>query len=149
MSTRSGIVIKDGKNARGIYVHYDGYIKGGVGETLLRHYTNREKVEKLVALGDCSQVADCPNVEPAAGVAHSFNKPADGVVVAYGRDRGEKDVGTRAGTLKEVIENLKDSGAEFVYVFEDDGTWSVVRRRDGGHRVALTDAARLEPDAEG
>ena len=46
----------DGKYpARSIYCHFDGYI-AGVGKTLLNHYTDPEKVNDLMRLGDLSSL---------------------------------------------------------------------------------------------
>lgn len=49
-------------------------------EMLKEHYKDREKVEKLIALGDISvldEEVDIPN-----GVEHSFEKPHEGITVA-------------------------------------------------------------------
>ena len=51
MSTRSGVglLMPDG-TIKAIYVHWDGYVSGGVGETLASHYTERAKIEKLIVV---------------------------------------------------------------------------------------------------
>ena len=54
MSTNAHIGIYRGKNkVEFIYLHWDGYPSYAL-EMLKEHYKNREKVEKLIALGDIS-----------------------------------------------------------------------------------------------
>jgi len=76
MGTRSAIGYKlpNGK-IRAKYCHWDGYVEGGVGQTLQESYQDAVKISLMVELGDMStlaaEIADC-----------SF----------YGRDRGDTDV---------------------------------------------------------
>ena len=42
----------------GIYCHWDGYIRNGIGEELVEHYDTHEKVLNLMACGDCSRIVD-------------------------------------------------------------------------------------------
>jgi len=76
MGTRSAIGYKlpNGK-IRAKYCHWDGYVEGGVGQTLQESYQDAVKIGLMVELGDMStlaaEIADC-----------SF----------YGRDRGDTDV---------------------------------------------------------
>jgi hypothetical protein len=52
MSTRSRIAIENQNGSvTSVYCHFDGYISG-VGAVLQKHYTNRSKVEQLIALGE-------------------------------------------------------------------------------------------------
>ena len=73
MGTRSAIGYKlpNGK-IRAKYCHWDGYVEGGVGQTLQEHYQAAWKIGRMVELGDMSTLAaeidDC---------------------VFYGRDRGD------------------------------------------------------------
>lgn len=119
MSTRSriGIEIEKGKYKH-IYCHFDGYpeYNGGI---LIDHYKDREKIEKLINLGDISSLAE--NVDPDPSRPHSFDydKQQEGVVVAYGRDRGEKGVGARTGSLKD----MNGLGIEYIYVYTLDNKW--------------------------
>ena len=79
MSTRSAIGYKlpNGK-IRAKYCHWDGYVEGGVGQTLQESYQAAFKIGRMVELGDMSELAaeidDC---------------------VFYGRDKGESDVGAQ------------------------------------------------------
>ena len=73
MGTRSAIGYKlpNGK-IRAKYCHWDGYVEGGVGQTLQESYQDAVKIGLMVELGDMSTLAaeidDC---------------------VFYGRDRGD------------------------------------------------------------
>lgn len=99
MSTRSHIGFIKGNQITYIYCHFDGYPEYN-GRILQEYYTNREKIKELLNLGDIS----CLNKElsPKEGEEHSFDgKQAEGVVVAYHRDRGEvwQDVMPRIVTI--------------------------------------------------
>ena len=119
MSTRSNIIVqrKDGKWSR-IYCHWDGYPEHH-GPILLGHYNSLQLASLLVKAGDLSILAE--RCDKPAG--HSFDSPKAGHCVYYGRDRGEE------GTEKQVFENLNaawpggDTGAEFVYVWQDGQWW--------------------------
>ena len=58
MSTNSTIAIRrtDGTKT-GIYCHWDGYIEYN-GVILQQYYNTEEKIEKLLALGDCSSIGE-------------------------------------------------------------------------------------------
>ena len=58
MSTRSRIAIeKQDGTVESIYCHFDGYLSHN-GEILQEHYSTKEKMEKLIELGDISQLGD-------------------------------------------------------------------------------------------
>ena len=124
MATRSriGMEMPNGE-VRSIYCHWDGY-PAGVGATLKEHYTNPEKVEALIALGDISILSE--NVAPRGGQErsqHSFQNPADGVTVAYHRDRGEA---FQAPRVDSSIESFSKSDIEeYGYVFTSNGEWKI------------------------
>ena len=88
MSTRSRLraVLPNGTAFKPIYCHSDGY-PSYMLPMLNTHYNNLEMVEKLMALGDLSFLAE--RVEPNPDEEHSFNKPVRGVTIAYHRDSGE------------------------------------------------------------
>lgn len=122
MSTRSNIGIIEGDGAaEAVYCHFDGYF-GGAGATLSEHYTTAEKVRALVALGELSQLGE--QVAPPDDVPHSYRRAADGVTVAYGRDRGEADV---AGYRRRFVVSGSNVAAvadgmcfeEYLYLFDD------------------------------
>ena len=107
MSTRSSITVQTAENKwKSIYCHYDGY-PSGVGQTLKDHYSSQEKAEALIAMGDCSQLADT--------IKDS---------VFYGRDRGEADVYAIAHfTLLEVDKQ------RWNYVW-DGSCWKLLNGKD-------------------
>ena len=87
MATRSNIaIVNQDKSISSIYCHWDGYPEY-VGKLLLNHYTTADIVTELLKLGNLSQL--CENVNPTE--THTFAEPEEGVCVAYGRERGEKD----------------------------------------------------------
>jgi hypothetical protein len=116
MATRSriGIELEDGR-IESIYCHFDGYHEG-VGKELMDSYTDREKVEKLIALGDISSL--CSEVEPTSR-RHSFNTPQEGVTVAYHRDRGEDFNPPAIDNSAESFFNTRG----YTYLFNKDGVW--------------------------
>jgi hypothetical protein len=119
MATRSRIAIEkeDGK-VESIYAHWDGYPEGN-GAKLFEHYKDREKVQSLIDLGSISSLH--PIVEAPEG--HSFENPAKDVVVAYGRDRGEKNVGKKYHDSKEDFFNSDIE--EWGYLLTKEGDWEV------------------------
>lgn len=119
MSTRSLICREQPDGTYyGIYCHSDGYLSYN-GAMLLDHYSDMEKLDKLLALGDISSLNI--NVDPDPTKPHSFDydKRQAGVVVAYGRDRGETGVEARQISLKDA----QDSWCEYMYIFAQDGKW--------------------------
>lgn len=114
MSTNSAIIAPCVGGFRGIYCHCDGYVKGGVGETLFRHYTDSEKIAQLLDLGDISSLGE--RVNPIG--AHSYERPERGTTVAYHRDRGEElYAAEQASSVKEV-----DQAFDGPYSYFWDGT---------------------------
>ena len=126
MSTRCriGIVMKTGA-ITSIYCHNDGYADAphGVGYTLHKHYQDPDKIRALMALGDISSLGRY--VAVPVGKQHSFSSALPGVVVAYGRDRGEADT-SATQSADEAAFLAIDSGQEFSYLF--DGKWWVWSR---------------------
>lgn len=104
MSTNSrvGILHQDGATET-IYCHWDGYPEHQM-PILTEHYNTAEKVKALLALGDISILGE--RLAPDADEPHSFEKPADGVTVAYHRDR--KEPMQPAVTHKSVVSLMSD-----------------------------------------
>jgi hypothetical protein len=120
MATRSNIGIVNGDGSvTAIYCHWDGYPEH-VGNLLLNHYTDFDIVCELMDLGDLSSLNKnlyCDDNN------HSFENPAPGVCVAYGRDRGEKGVESRVFDNIIEFEKFADrTGADYQYLF-NDGKW--------------------------
>jgi hypothetical protein len=121
MSTRSRIAIENQNGSvTSVYCHFDGYISG-VGAVLQKHYTNRSKVEQLIALGSISYIAE--NVSPTG--EHSFAQPEKGVVVAYHRDRDEEFDQQINQSVPDLFNCIYQSGEEFIYCFTKDNIWLV------------------------
>ena len=121
MATRSriGIQNEDG-TVSSIYCHWDGYPSHN-GDLLINHYSDREKAEKLIALGSISSLR--ANIAPAHGSDHSFEKPQEDVTIVYHRDRGEDlDVGRIDASLEEFE---KSDNEEYGYVLTKDNVWLV------------------------
>ena len=143
MATRSriGMVNEDG-TVSSIYCHWDGYPSNN-GRILVNHYTDREKVKALIELGSISSL--CEHVAPPplfdtddedikrgertlkefglVESTHTFDKPMEGVTVAYHRDRGEDYIEPRIN--KSLDEYLEADNEEYGYVFTLEGEWLV------------------------
>lgn len=117
MATRSNIgIVNTDKSITSIYCHWDGYPEY-VGKILLNHYTNPSVINELMNLGDLSSLNE--NLVPTE--SHTFDKPQVGVCVAYGRDRGERNVNSVICEDLGQYEDLGgDTGAEYQYLFEDN-----------------------------
>jgi len=123
MATRSNIaVVNEDKSITSIYCHWDGYPEY-VGKILLNHYTNLSVINKLISLGNLSQL--CENIDPTPTIDyHTFDNPQSNVCVAYGRDRGEKDQEAIVfEDLGEFEDSVKNSWVDYQYLF-DNGKWS-------------------------
>jgi hypothetical protein len=114
MSTHCTIAMKREDGAYiSIYCHSDGYPKH-TGKILFEHYSDPARVQSLIDLGDISFLA--PEIDPPAGVKHSFQERVPGVTVAYHRDRGERKCIDVSNNRMDVPDN------EYIYIFED-GEW--------------------------
>jgi hypothetical protein len=127
MGTRSriGMMNEDG-SITSVYCHWDGYPSHN-GVILLENYQDPEKIKMLISLGDLSSLEK--KLIPEGNVVHSFEDPADGVCVFYGRDR--KENGTSCGVsanMKEFIE-IAD-WCDYCYIFEA-GVWFVIAMHQG------------------
>jgi hypothetical protein len=105
MATRSRIALETESGiVKSIYCHFDGYING-VGKTLYNHY-DREKLEKLIELGDISSLGESTEN-----------------TVAYCRDRGEDFHSTDYLNIEGLFENCFRSGEEYTYYLDKNGVW--------------------------
>lgn len=142
MATRSRIAIEDQDGTvRSIYCHWDGY-PDHHGPILLEHYQTQEKVESLIALGSISSLNK--NVEIPEGVTHNFDNPADGIVVAYHRDRGEELSVKAHGNVKAFAESDIE---QYGYVFTAAGEWLFIDgNRDDRETILLEKAFTPEKE---
>jgi hypothetical protein len=133
MGTRSSISIRNADGSyTGIYCHWDGYLSHN-GRILQEHYTNEAKIRQLMELGSISSLG------AEIGEQHDFRNPPEGVCTAYGRDRGEQDVG--AVTRSTLDGLLNQISQEYDYVWED-GAWQVRWYDTNGGFVPLATAER-------
>jgi len=117
MATRSRIGIEHPSGViESIYCHWDGYLDHN-GQTLNDHYQDRDKVEKLIALGDISSLQK--NVVPEG--EHSWQYPDGETTVAYHRDRGEEFCPGRIDPSLEAffLSDFETQG----YIFTQKGEW--------------------------
>ena len=116
MATRSLIGKQNTDNTvTFIYCHHDGYPKG-VGATLNKSYSNTNRVNELLKLGDLSVLGEF------IGEKQDFNNYNSNYCLAYGRDRNES--GTEAKTIDKDIyvqENLR--GEDYKYIYTLDNNW--------------------------
>ena len=125
MSTRCRIAIKEPNGAyRSIYCHNDGYPQG-VGEILETYYTDVNKIEKLMDLGDISSLGSSlefkdPNTFFQDPRAYALG---DGTT-DYNRWRNEGTEAAVSDTPEELTSLAENNAAEFLYIFED-GKWGV------------------------
>ena len=117
MSTNSriGILHQDGTTET-ISCHWDGYTEHQI-PILTGHYDTAEKVMALLALGDISILGE--RLAPDSDEPHSFDKPADGVTVAYHRDRNEPP---QPSVSHRSIKELKNSdwSIDWIYLFDEE-----------------------------
>lgn len=119
MGTRSRIGVMHGDIVKSVYCHWDGYLEHN-GAILLERY-NSAKANNLVALGNISSLGN--NIDPPAGVEHSFDTPHNDTTVFYGRDRGEANQEWKvAHTFEEFLDQCDQCGAEYYYIMRD-GVW--------------------------
>jgi hypothetical protein len=105
MATRSRIAIQNESGiVKSIYCHFDGYLSG-VGETLFNHY-DKEKLEKLIELGDISTLGESTED-----------------TVAYHRDRGEDLHSTDYLNIEGLFGKGFNMGEEYIYCLTKEGTW--------------------------
>ena len=109
---------RDDGSVQYVYCHWDGYPTHN-GRILLEHYSSRERVEQLLALGELSSLA--PRLEPTQPVLPGgwVGKTEEGVVAAYARERGDEP---RPPLTAASLADLR-AGVQYGYVLLRDGTW--------------------------
>ena len=154
MATRSNIFVKLTDNTYGrIYCHWDGYPTHN-GKILQKFYKTHSKCKSLVKLGNISSLRR--KLRPTKGIIHTYENPQEDVVVAYGRDRGEKGQKMRivaATTPEEVRHAMKMDGdnwdIEYFYVF-DGSEWFVFADPNHAEVFKLSEVLKMkDPDSLG
>jgi hypothetical protein len=111
MATRSYIGIRNtDASVDYIYCHFDGYPEHN-GAILTEHYSNINRVNELLNLGDLSVLGKF------IGEKQDFDKRVVGNCLAYGRDRGESNVGKKNSGYDELITS---QDVDYVYIFDGD-----------------------------
>lgn len=125
MSTRSLIAMQlEDDKYKTIYCHFDGYLSHN-GALLLDYYNTTEIINELLELGNISCLAK--NLYPDPTMIHGFgyNERQEDVVVAYGRERGEKNTEAIILSYKELTDEYGD--ADYIYVFTQDNKWMYLK----------------------
>ena len=111
MATRSYIGVKNpDQTVSYIYCHFDGYPEHN-GAILIEYYASMERVNELMKLGDLSILGKF------IGEKQDFNNRIPDCCLAYGRDRGETNVGATNGTYNDLI---NDHDVDYVYIFDGE-----------------------------
>ena len=111
MSTRSNIGVRNTDGTIDyIYCHFDGYPEHN-GQILTENYTNINRVNELLKLGDLSVLGKF------IGEKQDFDKRVKDYCLAYGRDRGETGVSASTTTFENLLNNTT---IDYVYVFDGD-----------------------------
>src|SRR5574344_480855 len=121
MSTRSSIGIKrkDG-TIECIYCHSDGYLEYN-GKLLHDFYKDPNKVSNLINLGDISLLNQYVNPDPDLPHSFDYNERQEGVVVAYGRDRGELNYQSKKfDNITDYRNSFYNSWQEFAYLYDEE-----------------------------
>jgi hypothetical protein len=118
MATRSTIGIIDNRTGvvTSIYCHWDGYPEHN-GAMLVEHYSNPAKIQALMDLGALSSLGEEIGEVTDVSWIGSFR------CAAYGRDRGETDVGSQT---HDSLGEWLDNGEEYNYLW-DGVRWNCFR----------------------
>ena len=112
MGTRSFIAMKTKGGFKGVYCHWDGYLDWN-GKILLEHYSDGDKLARLIAHGDISVL------DREIGTRHGFGARPEGQTTFYGRDRGGDGQGpVFRKTLKSLLHYAERCGCEYFYLLE-------------------------------
>lgn len=156
MSTTASIakVEKDG-TVTSIYCNFDGDLEC-VGRILFENYTDEDKVDNLLRMGDVSSLGQSLEA-PEAIKRFKFNAlfsdeyrslPEDeqkrlkdemfdfSHSIFYKRDNGEQ---TSARTYSSVREWFDSARENYNYLFDTDGTWKYVTHRGRIKQIHLAD----------
>ena len=143
MSTRSyiGIERKPGEYEC-VYCHFDGYLSY-VGEILSTHYQDKDKIEKLLSMGDISSLGneiDMPdggkNVDGSFGAIKDKN-----VCLFYTRDRGDEE--TKPFKINNLAESMGPSFIEYCYIYSLDNEWKFTHDCFDYQLVSLDEGLKL------
>ncbi len=130
MATRSAILMETKKgHFKGVYCHSDGYFSWN-GRILYNHYQDKDKIKKLINLGDISSLDK--EIDIPEGVSHSFDfdKRAPGITVFFTRDRegaSKKDSMAIKGSLSDVLDRIDHA---YAYIFINNEWYTLMDNID-------------------
>jgi len=113
MGTHAVIAVKTETGIEAVSTNFDGGISH-TGVILAGFYRTRERADALIKLGNLCQLNE--KIAPDGGQKHSWENPAEGVTIAYHRDRGEPH--RNLGTFKR--ESELTGLAEYAYLFDGE-----------------------------
>lgn len=147
MSTRSYIAeeLPNGKY-KVIYCHFDGYLEHN-GEILIDHYQDRNKLEKLLSLGDLSSLDK--NIDPDPNLPHStdYKEQQKDVCVFYNRDGKENNPDWEAKILTKE-EMFDNDWIEYFYIFTLEDKWKYYDYEQDILRDVAEDLEKLKQEQE-
>lgn len=109
MATRSNIGVRNTDGiVEYIYCHFDGNPEHN-GQILIENYTNINRVNELLKLGDLSVLGKF------IGEKQDFDNRVRDCCLAYGRDRGESGVSASTTTLENLLSN---DTIDYTYIFD-------------------------------
>ena len=131
MATRSaiGFLEHDG-SVHAVYCHWDGYLEG-VGQTLVKHYSNTYKTLALLEHGDISSLGrEIGDKHPFSSFSGDLSPEQHDelygdMTTFYGRDRGENCPAKDFVSAREFRSHYKD--CDYFYLF-DGNEWTYATR---------------------
>lgn len=131
MATRSTIAMEfPNGTVKQVYCHWDGYLEHN-GTILFNHYSDPEKLEKLISLGAISSLGpdigekhdfDCP-FKYGTPEYDAYQKELHKITTCYCRDRGEPLEFNFYESFEDYAENAQQE--EYNYIRRKDGYWLV------------------------
>jgi hypothetical protein len=149
MGTRSaiGVEAKCGK-ILWIYCHWDGYVAHN-GKILKEHYTNADKIRKLLELGDISSLGEEIGEKHNFDVLEEYHAEGRSWCNAYMRDRGETDVEAKDSASRERFKiEAANMGCEYMYLNLGRGIWYYTTSGIGAKFAPLNKNRIKEAEAE-
>lgn len=136
-NSQLGKIDKRGR-IKSVYVHSEGYPEYMV--PVIKKY-DKKGVDQLLKLGS----SGISFLDKKIGKKQNFDSPVSGTTLFYGRDRGEHyDMTTKwndAADLKGYFNEVKDSGAEYVYLYDErDGNWYMGKPFNGDDKLQLVES---------
>lgn len=148
-----------------IYCHFDGYVRGGVGEILALHYKDPAKVDELIGLGDLASLGWEPVENPNAWKDEANPMAARAAIFSgkyqeyheamhprsmcdtYRSRKGEGNVSAKKSATLEDFATLSHTAWAYAYLFEN-GRWMTFKGDSLVPVVKILDGEIPESDDE-